>query len=166
MSSIVRKKTQEQIKNTIFIEVGLEFERQTHAVCRWDSSWPGTAAYLHKRCRDTDVYKAGWVCLAHLTNTQRTRRCCHWSHHQQPADENPDFKESSHKKNSNSQIWESFIYLWFLTVVFVLYPIDFLQQVAHSIHLGQEHRTFFLFFQSIKMQQFNSLALCWSLRGN
>lgn len=31
------------------------------------------------------------------------------------------------------------IYLWFLAVVFVLYPIDLLQEIAHAIHLEKKN---------------------------
>lgn len=65
----------------------------THAACRWGSSWPGSAACLRRRCRDTGVCKAGWACPAHPTSTPHTLRCCHWSRHQPPAGGNT-IKES------------------------------------------------------------------------
>lgn len=139
----------------------LESLSKTHAVCRWGSSWPGSEACLHRHCRDTGVCTAGWVCLARPTNTPHTLHCCHWSHRQQPGDKET-FKSLgerellSHRVKLQRQIWfislhthhitsnalkESLLsdlYLWFLAVVFVLYPIDLLQQITHSIHLGKK----------------------------
>lgn len=117
----------------------------THAVCKWGSSWPGSAECLRRRCRDTGVCTAGWVCLAHPTNTPHTLHCCHWSHRLQPGDRkywNIRKEEiflvikSSYKdrwlhiyatSDAFKEEQSSLIYLWFLAVVFVLYPIDLLQ---------------------------------------
>lgn len=80
------------ISATTFQTVGVLFWKETlplmgtHAVCRWGSSWPGSAACLRRHCRDTDVCMAEWVCLAHPTNTPHILHYCHWFHHQQPGD--------------------------------------------------------------------------------
>lgn len=44
-------------------------------------------------------------------------------------------KPSRQRKTQSLLSTDTDVYLWFLAVVFVLYPIDLLQQVAHAVHL-------------------------------
>lgn len=127
--------------NSFISERKLSLLMETHAVCRWGSSWPGSAECLRRRCRDTGVCTAGWVCRVHPTNTPHTQHCCHWSHRQQPWKRKTDFSRSliylyyyccvasdaTKEEQTGKALVSSDIYLWFLAVVFVLYPIDLLQ---------------------------------------
>lgn len=54
---------------------------------------------------------AGWACLVHQTNTQRTPRCCRWFRRQQPGDKN-------HQNTRKKSICESRQWHWFVLVDF------------------------------------------------
>lgn len=69
-----------------------------YAACRWGSCWPGNAACLRRSCTDTGVCRAGWACLAGLTNTQHTRCCCRCSHRPTAAWEKRQRRLRSHRR--------------------------------------------------------------------